>query len=778
MRTLLAANHALTHAQTEQELVDRICHVVVEDGGYTTAVVGFAEADEARSVRIVATSGPHASIMRSLKTSWADTPDGNGPCGIAIRENRIVVMRDLQHNPAFKRWRLMAQKTHHHACIAIPLHRRDRSVLGALLIYNNETSTAAREILPFDVEEAELLNQLGSNLGFGIGAIRARAAHNEARQLQIASEQRLDHLVAASPAILYALEYDGRNWRVVELTRNFERILGYAVEVGMTSAWWEGRIHPDDREGAQHAHLRVINGERTVSHYRVARASGGYCWLRDESVLIPETHGHPARILGTWLDTTEKQEAEAEIHRLAFFDSLTGLPNRRLFHDRLNVSLIESRRSGESCAVMLLDLDGFKEINDIYGHAAGDRVLTEVGDRLSRGLRGGDTVARLGGDEFVVMLPQLRGQQDTATERVLVLAQKLGLSIEKPILIDGHPVCVACSIGISLYPSHADNADNILKAADIAMYAAKATTKDRVWSSDQSSIAVFEPSMRVVVTDQHRIQAEIRAALAEDRFELWLQRQVDDSGNIIGAEALIRLRTEDGRLIPPLDFIPVAETTGLIIPIGHWLISEACRLLARIDSVRLPRLSINISAIEFRQPRFVEMMLERLQKAGVDATRLTVEITESLLIERLDQTIINLQKLRAYGLRISVDDFGTGYSGLAFLQRLPISEIKIDRRFINEMLTDQGSSGVTQTLITLARNLGFDIIAEGVETLEQAAFLQHHGCQSMQGFLFGRPEPASNYQAFMVENEHANAGMPAVSLTEPQRAGMFGDGVS
>jgi diguanylate cyclase (GGDEF)-like protein/PAS domain S-box-containing protein len=614
-----------------------------------------------------------------------------------------------------------------------------------LLICNDEKVAPNQGMLSFNAEEAELLKELGANLAFGIGAIREQLAHRRARQLRIESDRRLSHLLAASPTILYALEHDGEAWRVVELTQNIERILGVTVETAMSLAWWENRIHPQDRNAAAKANLRVLQGKREVSRYRVARQAGEYRWIRDDCVLIAANDGQPARILGAWLDITEKKEAEAEIRRLAFFDSLTRLPNRRLMLNRLEACLSEARLSGQSGAVMLIDLDGFKEINDIHGHAAGDKVLEAVAERLSHGMRNTDTAARLGGDEFVVLMPELGDGQGKASARALLLAEKLASHIKMPIAIGDLQVSIGSSIGISLFPGHAVAPDELLRAADTAMYAAKAAARDQLWSSDHSSIAIFEPAMLAAVTHQHRIQAEIRAALAQNRFELWLQRQVDGSGKMTGAEALIRLRTGDGRLIPPLEFIPVAEASGLIVPIGQWIIAEAFSLLTQVHAVMLPRLSINISAIEFRQPQFVDNLLARLQDTAVDPDRLTIEITESLLIERVDETILKLQKLRDRGLRISIDDFGTGYSSLSYLQRLPISEIKIDRRFISEMLTDPRSAKVTQTLITVAQNMGFDVIAEGVETAEQAAFLQYHGCHAMQGFLFGWPEPAAQF---------------------------------
>ena len=356
---------------------------------------------------------------------------------------------------------------------------------------------------------------------------------------------------------------------------------------------------------------------------------------------------------------------------------------------------------------MSIDLDGFKAINDIHGHAIGDQVLIETGRRLQADLRASDTVARIGGDEFIVLLPALGGDADRAAAGAMALAGKLSTAIEKSMPAGGQQLRVKASIGIALFPSQNGSIEDVLRQADIAMNAVKATTRDRIWSGDQTNVAVFEESMQDSVTQRHRVQVEIRDALAEDRLELWLQPQVDVATGPIGAEALLRLRQSDGRFIPPADFIPIAEESGLIVPIGQWVRSEACRLLTQFDAATLPRLSTNVSAVEFRQPRFAEEIIALLNRSGVDPSRLVLEITESLLIDRVDDTIAKLEQLTLQGIRISIDDFGTGYSSLAYLQRLPISEIKIDRRFIAEMLVDARSARLTQSLIMLAKNLGF-----------------------------------------------------------------------
>lgn len=578
-------------------------------------------------------------------------------------------------------------------------------------------------------------------VGILIGKSRNREARDKARAHHRAAEARLSTLLATSPTVLYALEHDGLAWRCVEITSNLQRLLGYRSEEALTSGWRDRHIHPEDYIGTKEEFARVLRGERVVHHYRMAHMSGGYRWLRDELELLPPTEDRPMRITGAWLDVTEKQQAEADTHRLAFFDTLTGLANRHFLHEPLTKSFDAAQQSGSSGALLLIDLNCFKTINDVHGHSVGDQVLVETGRRLLDSLCTDSTVARIGSDEFVVLLPTLRCKQEMAATRALEIAKRLSASFDKEMSISDLQLHITVNIGISIFPNQSGLVEDILREADIALHTAKATRKSRVSSDDQSNVVVFEAKMQDRITELHHIQNEIRTAISDSRIELWLQRQVDFKKKVVGAEALIRLRRADGSLIFPGEFIPIAEETGLIVSIGRWVRTEACRLLASVDVSQLPRLSINVSVIEFRQPRFADEILSVLAQEGVDPSRLTLEITESLLIDQIDDTISTLKQLTAHGIRISIDDFGTGYSSLAYLQRLPLNEIKIDKRFVHEMLVDVRSARLTQSLIMLAKNMGVDVIAEGVETREQEEFLVLHGCDHMQGFLFGRPEP-------------------------------------
>jgi diguanylate cyclase (GGDEF)-like protein/PAS domain S-box-containing protein len=746
MRTLIGANQALASASTEIELMQTICEVAVRQGGYNAAWVGFAEHDAERSIRVVAKWGLNSEHFGSVPMTWADTPRGQGASGTAIRENRPVTMHDIARDKRLGAFRKLARINTYGSCISVPLRNQNGEALGVFTLYNAiREQTPNADTFSFDREEEELLAELASDIVGGLIIMRQRKERDEALEKQRNSEARFANLLNSSPSILFAKEYVGNSWNLIEIMPNFSRILGYSVAEALDDVWWRRHIHPDDLSIAQKAMSEVPLNGHAVAQFRLARQEGGYFWLQSEINFRPAEGDQPARIVGCLNDITEKQEAQSQIHRLAFYDQLTGLPNRRLFQEQAEERLLEARKAGYFSALLFIDLDRFKAINDAQGHFAGDQVLVAVGRSLSTAVRQNDIVARLGGDEFVVLLSRLGASGEQAVEHARMLANIVAGAIDQEIVIDDLKLRITASIGVYVFSGEDSMLEHILRLADTAMYSAKAITKSRAGALDRSNISFFELAMQERVTRFHTIQDELKSALAERRFELWLQPQVDGDQAISGAEALLRLRRRDGSLLQPDAFIGVAEETGLIVAIGQWVRAEACRLLAAFSPARLPRLSVNVSAIEFRQPRMVETFLSRVDMIGIDPARLTLEITESLLIDRLDETIFQLECLSAAGMTISIDDFGTGYSSLAYLQRLPIHEIKIDKRFLREMLTDKRSADLTQTLIMLARNFNFDVVAEGVETEVQAAFLRTHGCRFMQGNLFGVPRPAEEF---------------------------------
>ena len=434
-------------------------------------------------------------------------------------------------------------------------------------------------------------------------------------------------------------------------------------------------------------------------------------------------------------DVSEREDAAQRIQHLAYHDTLTNLPNRTLLTDRVSRALVRARRTGQIGALLFLDLDKFKRINDSLGHSIGDQLLKELADRLRHALREEDTVARLGGDEFVVLLEGLGQRQDRAVEKAMEIAGKLRGLFADEYRLDGHELYVTASIGLVTFPHDGDTVDTLLRHADTAMYHAKGAGRD--------GTRVFERRMDEVATSRLRIENELRNGLREHQFELYLQPVLTiRDGHILGAEVLLRWQHPTQGLISPTEFLPYIENCALMLKLDDWVLLESCRLLAGIQSdreVATPDcLAVNISHQQFHQPEFVQRVQQILSDTGADPKRLQFEITETILIKDAKDSIDRMNALKQMGIRFAIDDFGTGYSSLADLRRLPIDTIKIDRSFVRDLGTDPNDAAIVRAILSMAQHIGLKVIAEGVETREQLMFLREAGCTYYQGYL-GRP---------------------------------------
>ena len=443
----------------------------------------------------------------------------------------------------------------------------------------------------------------------------------------------------------------------------------------------------------------------------------------------------------TFHDVTDLRRANEEIEHLAFYDPLTGLPNRRLLLDRLGRAPVLSQRSGKVGALLFLDLDHFKDLNDTLGHEVGDELLQAVAQRLLANVRVADTVARLGGDEFVVMLSDL----STSTQEAAALAQRIGEKIlrglSEPYVLRGHTHQGAASIGATLFGASAQSASELLRQADIAMYQVKARRGN--------ALCFFDPKMQTAINDRAQLEADLRQALVAQQLVLHYQPQATLQGDVIGAECLLRWQHPQRGMVPPGQFIAVAEESDLILHIGQWVLHSACTQLARWQEqpqwAHL-QLSVNVSARQFRQSDFVHQVIETLQVTGARAHLLTLELTESLVLDNVEDAIDKMHQLRTKGVRFSVDDFGTGYSSLAYLTRLPLHQLKIDQSFVRNLGSRPSDDVIVQTIIGMGRNLDLEVIAEGVETEAQKAILAGHGCDLYQGYLLARPMPVADFE--------------------------------
>ena len=441
-----------------------------------------------------------------------------------------------------------------------------------------------------------------------------------------------------------------------------------------------------------------------------------------------------------FFDITERKQAEEKIHSLAFYDPLCMLPNRRLLFDRLHQAVPASTRNKTCAGLLFIDLDNFKILNDTRGHDVGDLLLIEVGQRLRTCIRESDTLARLGGDEFVVLLEDLSSDRRQAAIQAREVGEKVLKVISQPYLLKDVENYSSASIGVSLFAHSRQNLDDLLKQADTAMYAAK--------KAGRNTLRFFDPAMQEALEVRSRIEAGIRSALPRNEFKLYYQVQVDNNHRYIGAEAMIRWMHAGEGMISPAEFIPVAEDTGLILPIGQWVLKTACAQLKDWENSPLTRdlsLAINVSARQFRQPNFVKQIREVIELYSINPQLLKLELTESTVLENVVDTIQKMHSLKSIGVRFSMDDFGTGYSSLAYLTQLPLDQLKIDQSFVRNITTKSTDCLIIQTIIGMAHNLGIEVIAEGVETTEQRDFLWDAGCKHFQGYLFSRPLPLDEF---------------------------------
>jgi len=464
-------------------------------------------------------------------------------------------------------------------------------------------------------------------------------------------------------------------------------------------------------------------------------------WLNIVAVKNPK--GEVTNYIGTHTDISARKQAEEKINALAYFDQLTGLPNRTLLVDRLNQVLSASSRTGAYGALLFIDLDNFKTINDTLGHDTGDELLKLVADRLNACVRAGDTVARLGGDEFILMLAGLSALERGAASQVDAVGEKILELLNLPFQLHKTQSRCTPSIGVALFRGQGNTVDELLKQADIAMYKSKA--------AGRNAIHFFDPEMESAMVQRAELEADLRGSLENDHFVIFYQPQVMNEKTLSGAEALVRWKHPSRGMVSPADFIPLAEETGLILPLGIWVLETACKQLATwADQPRMSglRIAVNISAHQIRQPNFVELVLNIVNETGANPNRLKLELTESLMVENIQDIIEKMEALNAAGVTFSLDDFGTGYSSLSYLKLLPLKQLKIDQSFVRDVLTDPNDAAIARTVVSLGESLGLDVIAEGVETKLQRDFLAKIGCHAYQGYFFSRPLPLEAFEEF------------------------------
>jgi len=557
------------------------------------------------------------------------------------------------------------------------------------------------------------------------------------------SEERFRTLTASSPVGVFQTDNEGQYMYVNARWREITNIF----DIHLTQEAWIKTLHPEERfQVLSRWRESLEKGEEFRMEYRLLRDDGADVNVICHAKPLYESNGQINGYLGSLSDITELKSVQLKLEQLALYDPLTKLANRHLFRNRLEKAIKNAQRQNCKIALLFLDIDHFKKINDTMGHDQGDELLKAIAHRLRFCTRPGDTVARMGGDEFTILIPDIHDNHEADA-----IARKVLDVFKVPIRLTGLEVIITTSIGIAVGLSDADDANILMKNADMAMYRAKARGRD--------NYQFFSDEMNVELTRQLAIEGELRKALLQQQFSLNYQPKINmATGELVGYEALIRWNHPESGSISPSEFIPVAEDSGLILPLGEWVLRQACQHIREfLDNGLLPadgRVSVNLSPRQFHEPNLVALITDLIKTSGINSQHLELEITESLLMENLDATIAVLYQLKELGVILAIDDFGTGYSSLNYLKRLPIHMLKVDRSFVMDIPQDRDDMEITSAVIAMAHKLGLQVVAEGVEVSEQADFLKENLCDFAQGFFYGKPMSVKELYEEVVSIQH------------------------
>ncbi|MGC1456684.1 MAG: EAL domain-containing protein [Steroidobacteraceae bacterium] len=584
------------------------------------------------------------------------------------------------------------------------------------------------EIRPWYAEDGSV----GGIVIFAQDVTKLKMAADELRIAAVALESR------------EAIVISGNDDRILRVNQAFTVLTGFAAQE-MIGTPVRGLNDARQDPAVIQALARQIS---TSGHWQgelwTRRKNGNPFIARGSITAVRAPSGEITHYVSSFSDVTEAKQAEEKIHTLAYFDPLTQLPNRRLLYDRMSQIMAGNRRSGRMSAALFLDLDNFKVLNDTRGHNVGDELLVIAAKRIQANVRGHDTVARLGGDEFVVIISDLGEDAQAAAVYAGAVGETLREALARPYHIDEREYHSPASLGITLFRGEEETVETVLKHADLAMYQAK--------GAGRNTARFFDPAMQIALDRRSALESDLRLALQLGQLRLYYQPQLEQDGKIFGAEALLRWVHHEHGMILPGSFISLAEETGLILPIGLWVLQTACAQLvawSKNAAMRDLRLAVNVSALQFHLPEFVALVANVVQRTGADPTRLTMEITESVVLKDVDDTLAKMKDLKSLGIRFSLDDFGTGNSSLSYLSKLPLDVLKIDKSFVASLPDSRNDAIIAQTIITMGTSLGLQVIAEGVETVEQRAFLHLHGCNSHQGYLYSRPLPLLEFAQFV-----------------------------
>jgi diguanylate cyclase (GGDEF)-like protein/PAS domain S-box-containing protein len=717
--------HEASHAATREALFREVCQIAADYGRLRMTWIGLADRASGRLVP-VASSGPAEAYCRQVVISLdASVPEGRGLVASAVRDGCAYICNDAYAEPRARPWVPLMQTFGFRSYAVFPL-REQGEVIGCITHFAGETDF-------FDGDLADLLGRMGDEICQALDRLALEREGETAAAALREQERRLSTMMGNLPGMVYRGRNDA-DWTMDFVSEGCLELTGYRPEALMRSreVSYEQLTHPEDRAYVREAIGRALAAHaRYTVEYRIVARDGREKWVWENGLGIYGADGRLEALEGFIADITQIKRYREQLEHQAQHDALTGLANRTLLNDRLHQALAHCQRQQSMLAVLFIDLDQFKLINDSLGHSAGDALLKLAANRLVACVRDGDTVARLGGDEFVLLLVDQHSAEAVShtVERVLA-------AMAEPYRLQGREFTATSSVGISLSPADGSDAETLLKNADAAMYRAKA--------AGRNAFHFFTAEINTQLSERLALERDLRRAVQGGELILHYQPKVDlIRGALVGAEALVRWNHPELGLLSPLRFIGIAEETGLIGPMGEWILRQACLQACRWrrEGLDFKLLSVNLSARQFRQRDLVAQVADVLASTGLPPECLDLELTESLMLDNVEEYILRLQALKQLGVQLSVDDFGTGYSSLSYLKRFPIDRLKIDKSFVRDIVSDSGDAAIAQAVIRLGQILGMSVTAEGVENEEQLAFLRRHGCDEAQGYFFSPPLP-------------------------------------
>ena len=728
---LSQCNQAIVQSQEKDSLFEQICRIIVNLGHANMAWIGELAADS-KTIHIVTAFGSGVDYLAQVVIS-ADPaePNGTGPCGLSMISDHPYWVHDFQTNPMSAPWHEKAREFDWKAAAFLPLHVEGK-VTGCLSLY-------AESERAFDPDIQRLLQGMAANIDFALDRFEVQAQRSLIQTHLRDSEQRARLVLENALDAIVNIDMQGC---IVEWNRAATHIFGYTRNEVIGRLLEDVIVPPEHREAHQQGIRRL---QQTGQSRLLGKLIEITALRRDGSefpieLTIVEIDRDQEHYFSAFIrDITKRKEAEERIRILANYDALTGLPNRNLLNERVIVEIEKAWDQDGQFALMFLDLDHFKDVNDSLGHRYGDNLLIALTKRFEALVRPQDTICRLGGDEFVFLL----AEADHVIAKEVV--ERLLKAVEQPFVIDQYELTITASVGVAIYPDDGLDMESLQRNADVAMYRTK--------KESRNSYRFFSNHMQVQTARNLQLVNALRQAVALGQLAVYYQPQVAlDNGRLLGVEALLRWKHPQLGFISPAEFIPLAESSGLIISIGSWVLEQAAQQVHawRLAGIHGIAISVNLSSIQFRDPKLPALVKSTLERYQVSPECLELELTEGVALENPEGAVAMMDALNGLGVRLSIDDFGTGYSSLSYLKKFKVYKLKVDQTFVRDISTDDEDKAIVIAIIQLARSLGLKTIAEGVETPEQKAFLQDQGCDEMQGYLLSKPMNSEDATAFLL----------------------------